>query len=136
VLVENKMTPVMNWNKYSPFFRKEEFDCKCGTCGGKNLMTQEFMDALYKIRLEVNSPFGITSGFRCQKHPMESVKSEPGQHQLGIAADVKCTANLAHRIVKAAMSAGFTGIGISQNKRGPRFIHLDRRTGTPVVYSY
>jgi zinc D-Ala-D-Ala carboxypeptidase len=130
------MSLVMNWSKYSPYFKKEEFDCQCGKCGGKNLMQLEFMDDLYQLRLTVNSPFGITSGYRCEKHPMEAVKLEPGQHQDGVASDIKCNANLAHRIVKAALAAGFTGIGVSQNKRGPRFVHLDKRPGTPVIYSY
>ena len=30
----------------------------------------------------------------------------------------------------------FTGIGISQKKGGPRFIHLDTRTTMPFVWSY
>ena len=53
-------------------------------------------------------------------------------HVLGIACDIKVNnGSEKMTIVKEAIRLGFTGIGIAKN-----FIHLDRRTTTPVIWTY
>ena len=123
---------VTDWSKY-PNFTKEEFNC---SHTGKNNMTVEFMEKLQKLRNIFGKAIKITSGYRDPSHPSESKKAKPGTHSDGIACDIACDASTAYLIVKIAFELGFTGIGISQKNGIPRFIHLDLRKSTPVIYSY
>ena len=122
----------LNWDKY-PNFTEQEFDCKHT---GLNFMQPDFMQKLQSLRTEYGKPMKITSGYRDATHPQEIKKAAPGQHSQGLAADIACTATEAHQIVKLAMKHGFTGVGVSQRNGIPRFIHLDLRAGTPVLYGY
>jgi uncharacterized protein YcbK (DUF882 family) len=133
----NKML-VTDWDKYAPFFYKDEFDCKHT---GQNKMTVEFMDRLLGLRKELGIPFIITSGFRHPTHPSEAHKSAPGTHTEGIACDIQATTGTtAGAIIEAALRHGFKGIGVaqdSQRRRSARFVHLDlRKSVTPVFWSY
>ena len=112
---------------------KKEFDCKHT---GINRMKPEFMAKLQELRLRYGKPMKIVSGYRDATHPEERKKPVPGQHFNGVAVDVGCFSDEAYIIVKLAFELGFTGIGISQKNGLPRFIHLDMRTTTPVIYSY
>lgn len=124
---------IQDWGKYNPYFRKAEFDCKET---GKNDMDPEFMDKLFQLRKACGFPFVITSGYRDVMHSVEKAKATPGQHTKGIAADIACHSDNAFYIVKYALALGFTGIGVSQKAGGARFVHVDLRKGTPVLYSY
>lgn len=123
---------IADWSKY-PNFTKAEFNC---TRTGNNDMQPEFMEALQALRTEYGKPMTVTSGYRDPTHPQEAKKAQPGQHSKGLAADIACDATEAHAIAKLAFKHGFTGIGISQKAGLPRFIHLDKRTGPPVIYCY
>lgn len=123
---------VTDWSKY-PNFTKKEFDCKHT---GNNRMTVEFMDKLQELRNQFKKTMTITSGYRDATHPEEAKKANPGTHSEGIACDIACDASTAYSIVKLALELGFTGIGVSQRNGIPRFIHLDLRKTTPVIYSY
>jgi uncharacterized protein YcbK (DUF882 family) len=122
----------LEWSKY-PNFSAEEFDC---SHSGLNLMQPDFMEALQRIRTAYGKPMIITSGYRDVTHPVEAKKELPGWHYAGLAADVACTASEAHEIVRLAMLHGFRGIGVSQRADRARFVHLDMRPGTPVLYGY
>lgn len=127
------MIVVKDWSKYKPFFKKREFDCKAT---GENEMTVRFMDLIYELRKRYGKPVNISSGYRSKRHPIEASKATPGNHALGIAADITCWSDEAFHIVKIAMELGFTGIGVSQSRnRNERFIHIDLRDD-PVLYSY
>jgi len=121
-----------NWTQYANF-EKHEFDCKHT---GNNRMQPEFLKKLQALRTEYGRPMRVTSGYRDPEHPIESRKSEPGQHSKGVACDIACWSDEAFKIVDLAFKHGFTGIGISQNSRGARFVHLDIRDSVPVIYSY
>ena len=123
---------MLNWDAY-PNFSKAEFDCKET---GDNAMQPHFLERLQALRTEYGKPMRITSGYRSPKHSIEVRKVKPGYHAKGIACDVGCHSDDAFDIVKLALKHGFTGIGVSQNKRGARFIHLDLRTETPIIFSY
>lgn len=124
------------WEEYSNFSERE-FNCKHT---GKNEMKHEFMVKLQALRTELGFPFIINSGYRDRTHPVEARKSSPGQHSLGIAVDIQAQDGAtAYRIAQAAFKHGFTGIGIAQDNRRSRpgrFVHLDIRTTTPVMWSY
>ena len=107
----------MSWEN----FKLEEFACKhCGY----NFIDNHFVDKLQELRTECNFPFIITSGYRCESHPVENNKKNPGMHTKGLAVDILVSGMQAYELVALAPSFGFTGIGVSQ-KGKDRFIHLD-----------
>ena len=126
----------MNWQDYEPLFYKHEFDCHET---GENEMRVQFMNALYRLRSELDSPMVITSGYRSPEHSVEASKPKRGEHTYGMACDVACYGELAFRIVSLAPKFGFNRIGIKQ--RGDfskRFIHLgmSKEFPNPTVWSY
>ena len=58
-------------------FKEEEFSCK--HCG-KNGISHELINKLQSLRTELDFPFIITSGYRCEDHPIEAKKKTPGTH--------------------------------------------------------
>lgn len=123
---------VTDWNLY-PNFHRGEFNCKCG-CGRADMQVK-FMEQLQSLRNLWNKPMIITSGFRCPDHPVEKAKSTSGTHAMGIAADIGVSGADAIRLLRMAIDAGFTGIGVQQKGAG-RFIHLDTRADSPALWSY
>ena len=49
----------MDWTHYAPYFRKEEFDCKCG-CGLNNI-NEALMERIFEMRKETGIGFTIGS---------------------------------------------------------------------------
>lgn len=120
-----------------PNFKLDEFACK--HCG-KNEIDHELVDMLQALREDLGFPFVISSGYRCEEHPVERKKSTPGTHNMGKAVDIACSHHNALKIVSAAEGYGFTGIGVNQKGKG-RFIHLDIAKATdkrprPHIWSY
>jgi len=106
-----------------------EFACKET---GNNLIEESFVHALDDLRDACGFPFVITSGYRDPSHSAEINKSQPGQHCLGIAADIAVSGG-AQRfiIVKHALAMGFSGVGTAKT-----FVHVDLRETTPMHWSY
>lgn len=130
------MTKNVNWAHYYPVLQEHEFRC---SHTGKCEMDKDFLDLLYALRLELDEPLIITSGYRDETHPAEAKKSSPGFHTKGMAVDIACWSDKAWRIVRIAFKLGFTGIGVSQRPgSNVRFIHLDTRKSPaqPRLYSY
>ena len=119
-------------------FKFSEFDCKgnCESCklqgsSGKVNMDADFLERLDFARSIVrgNTPFVITSGYRCEAHNarvggrQKSHSSKGSSHMYGYAADIAATTSTARfQITQALIEAGFSRIGISA-KGG--FIHVD-----------
>ncbi len=123
----------MDWSAYK-HFRRDEFSCRCGC--GKSDMQPLFMGRLQALRMIWGKPMLITSGYRCANHPSERIKAQPGTgtHSQGIAADIGISGPDAVSLLRLALDANFTGIGIQQKGNG-RFIHLDIREH-PTIWSY
>lgn len=102
-------------------FKVEEFACK--HCG-ENKIKPELIDVVQKIRTALGRPIRISSGYRCEDHPAEKRKDEPGEHFDGTAADLAVSYENAFLVLRAALSIPeVTGIGV--NQKGPnRFIHI------------
>jgi hypothetical protein len=100
---------------------------------GEEGIDESFVLALDLLREDCGFPFVIPpgGGFRSKLHSREKKKEKAGEHNRG-AADVGCRYP-AHRmiLVAKAISHGFTGIGVAKT-----FIHLDKRTTTPVIWTY
>lgn len=121
----------MDWDKYAPYFTKQEFDCKVT---GRNKMNAEFMDRLFELRTICGFPFRISSGYRHTTHPIEAKKKSPGEHTFGVAADIMSPdRDKLMQIIVTAYNLGFRRIGINF-KSG--FVHLgigDKNLGFPSV---
>lgn len=119
----------MNWGKY---FSEAEFRCKCGC--GETKMDQAFIDRLNALREAYGAPLGVSSGYRCPKHPIEAKKAATGMHTTGKAADFAVQGENAVKLLNIALQMGFKGIGVQQKGSG-RFIHLDDRESS-TIWSY
>lgn len=120
-----------DWSVYKHFTRGE-FVCKCG-CGRAD-MQPLFLGRLQALRMIWGKPMIITSGYRCPEHPVEKAKANPGTHAQGIAADIGVSGADAVALLRLALDANFTGIGVQQKGSG-RFLHLDIREH-PAIWSY
>lgn len=128
---------MIDWSDY-PNFSAKEFQCSC--CGADG-MDAEFMHVLQDIRSDYGKPMTITSGYRCENHPVEAKKktNSMSPHRTGKAADIACRGSEAHEILNLALAYGATGIGVAQKGDG-RFIHIDTLEGDdvlrPWIWSY
>ena len=124
-------------------FLPREFACKCGKCGGKNLIVVDFVMDLQELRTRAARPLIISSGYRCPQHVSEKKKSAPGPHQTGLAADIVCFGDSADFILKIVYDMGlFRGKGIHQKGDvSSRFLHVDQAPTEayrqrPWIWSY
>jgi len=108
----------MTWKNFDRY----EFRCKCGC--ETNEIQDETIDLAQKIRDEVGFAMSITSGYRCEKHPLERAKIRPGTHAKGLAFDVNCDGAKARLITEALLKSRAGGVGVNQKDDG-RFVHGD-----------
>ena len=95
------------------------------------------MELMDDIRERAGFPFVVTSGYRCEDHPIEARKSAPGAHTTGKAIDIAVSGEKALRLIELAQQAGIKRIGVNQKGSG-RFIHLDvcHDRPSPAIWSY
>ena len=121
------------------YFTEDEL--RCSHCGINN-MNNLFMQRIVMLRELLGFPFVVTSAYRCKNHPVEARKDSPGAHTTGQALDINVYGNNAHRLLDAALRAGFSGVGIAQKgEHSIRFVHLDDLGNSddrprPTVWSY
>ncbi len=111
-------------------FTIKEMRCKCGKCSDNSGLEMNFstMKRLQKLRDGCGFPFVIASAWRCDEHPEEARKIEPGTHNYGQAVDIRATPPQMDIIEREAKKLGFTGIG-----RATSFIHIDDYTGSARI---
>lgn len=91
----------------SKYFRREEFRCRCGRCGGFPAEMQEGeLRLLDKIREHFGVPGIVSSGVRCAAHNAEVGGVGNSRHLTGHAADVCFTGIPASQVVACAMANG------------------------------
>jgi uncharacterized protein YcbK (DUF882 family) len=117
-----------------PNFTANEFVCKCGVCRG-GMMTMRLLVSLDALRRRWGKPLTVTSGFRCPYQNRAVGGSRESQHLTGNAVDLAGEGVPSLEFVKAAIYAGFGGIGVGEN-----FIHIDVRKiearSAPVAWTY
>ena len=107
----------IDWSKII-FFNKKEFNCRC--CATSNISANLVLK-LDLARELADTPFIITSGYRCSKHNQEVGGVKDSAHVLGLAVDIAVPDNVARlHILRGLIIAGFRRIGI-----GKDFIHAD-----------
>lgn len=127
----------MTW-RWSPEFSESEMKCRCG-CG--MLPPADFMDKLVALRRACGFALPVTSGARCPSHneKVSATKSRTGPHTRG-AVDIAVSHDKAFALMRKAIEAGATGVGLNQ-KGGSRFVHIDwlpngEGQPRPHVWSY
>ena len=126
---------------HGQYFAASEFMCKCDACEYPG-MDAGLVNALDRMRAQLGAPIRITSGYRCPAHNAAvSSTGADGPHTTGMAVDISCYGELAHKLICEATVWGFSGIGIAQKgARERRFIHLDVITAAdalrPWIWSY
>lgn len=127
----------MSWEN----FTYDEFACKCGC--GRNEIEDSVIDSLQSMRDQIPFPMIISSGYRCEDHPIEAKKLTTGPHNTGLAVDIVCSGTAALLLISLAMKEeSWNGFGI--NQRGDmdqRFVHFDQCEGSqhrprPHIWSY
>ena len=111
------------------YFTRDEFACKET---GENEIKDDFISRLDELRERCGFPFRITSGYRSPRHSIEAVKSRPGQHTTGRAADIAVNGGEQRYILlREAFDMGFPGIGPAKD-----FVHVDERLSGATSWVY
>lgn len=107
------------------YFKRDEFKCKCGKCGGFPVEPDEdLVGLLEKIRKHFGVPVTVTSGVRCATHNKNVGGATSSQHVKGTAADIKVKGVAPKKVVAYAetLLQGTGGIGTYST-----FTHVDVR---------
>lgn len=100
------------------FFSNEEFNCPC--CG-EHHMDFDAIDMLITARAFADTPFVITSAWRCEKNNKKVGGKKDSSHLYGKAFDISASdSRTRFKIIYGLINAEFTRIGIGEN-----FIHAD-----------
>lgn len=109
------------------YFRREEFACKCGKCGGFPVEPSEkLVRVLDKFREEVGLAVYINSGIRCKAHNAAVGGANDSRHLYGDAADIRCPGKMPSELYNIAVRLlpdGGVGIydwGVHVDTRGYR----------------
>lgn len=116
------------------YFTIEELACR--HCG-EYKFDPSFLALLNQLRHRHGSPLIVSSGYRCQNHPLEVHRATTGTHSTGKAIDFSVTHGNALSVIAIAHDLGIRRIGVQQKGDG-RFIHLDVCTDriSPACWSY
>ena len=102
-----------------PYFKKNEFTCKCG-CRNNNI-SHKLIEKLNKARNLASVPFNINSACRCETHNSSVKGSENSSHLKGYAVDIRISNSVDRfKILNSLILVGFSRIGVYKN-----FIHVD-----------
>lgn len=107
------------------YFKRSEFKCKCGKCGGFPAEPDpELVKILEKIRVYFGKPVYVNSGVRCATHNQNVGGATSSQHLKGTAADISVEGIAPSRVATYAetLLPKTGGIG-----RYSTFTHVDVR---------
>lgn len=106
--------------KIALYFSLYEFQCPC--CKSV-MLSPDLLTGLNRLRLRINRPIYINSGYRCNKENLKVGGVINSYHRFGMAADIRVKDLFPEDLAIYALSIGFGGIGTYKN-----FLHLDVRT--------
>lgn len=110
----------INEIKLDKNFYLSEFECHC--CKAVRLHPL-LLHQLIKLRLILEEPVYINSGYRCKKGNKLAGGTSNSYHLFGMAVDIKVKICSIADLAVYAEKVGFNGIGVYNN-----FLHLDVRT--------
>jgi hypothetical protein len=86
IISKNSKTPI------SKNLSHGEFRCRCDYEHCNYTLVNYRIGVLFEaLRLKVNRPIYVTSGYRCNRHNFDTLDSNPmSKHQIGEAIDLAC----------------------------------------------
>lgn len=109
----------MNNIKIAKNFKLKEFQC---TCCKRVMIDSRLLKGIVLLRIMLNKPIYITSGYRCKKENERVKGYRTSYHMLGMAADIKVKDISIKELADIAKDIGFKGIGEYK-----KHLHLDIR---------
>lgn len=110
------------------YFKRSEFKCKCGKCGGFPVEPDKaLVTLLEKIRVHFGAAVTVTSGVRCATYNSNPAVggAKSSQHLNGTAADIKVKGVAPEKVAAYAETLLPKTGGIGRYKT---FTHVDVRT--------
>jgi len=90
VIADGEPPAPSDWWQEIPHFRRAEFRCPCGTCGGFPAEPEEALVRLAEqVRASFDAPVLISSGVRCVEHNVAVGGVKNSRHLLGKAMDFR-----------------------------------------------
>ena len=110
------------------YFSLYEFACPC--CN-QVMLSPELLTRLNHLRMVINKPIYINSGFRCEKENRKVGGVQGSYHLWGMAVDIHAKDYLLYDLLLYAQELGFNGIGFYEKEN---FLHLDVRSGEKRIW--
>ena len=106
------------------YFKKSEFACKCGRCGGFPAEPREEMVRIAdKIRGHFGAPAHVVSGLRCPDHNRAVGGKANSQHMYGEACDIRVDGVGWSELL--AYTKSLPGVRYAYHIEGSNNIHFD-----------
>jgi len=110
------------------YFSLYEFECPC--CK-RVMLSLDLLTRLNHLRMVINKPICINSGFRCKKENERVGGVQGSYHLQGMAVDIYVKDFLLYDLLMYAQEIGFSGIGFYEKEN---FLHLDVRSGEKRIW--
>ena len=130
--VSGAMTPVdksqsggdSDWWEDIRYFKRSEFACKCGRCGGFPAEPREDLVRIAdKIRGHFGAPAHVVSGLRCPDHNRAVGGKSNSQHMYGEACDLRVDGVGWYDLL--AYTKSLPGVRYAYHIEGSNNIHFD-----------
>ena len=118
----------MNNILLTEYFSLYEFACPC--CK-KVMLSPDLLTRLNHLRMVINKPIYINSGFRCERENEKVGGAQGSYHLQGMAVDIHVKNYLLYDLLMYAQEIGFNGIGFYEKEN---FLHLDIRSGERRIW--
>jgi len=115
------------------YFDYEEFDSP-DIQGSGQMMKDEILEMIDKVREIYGKPIHINSGYRTPKHNDAVGGVSNSSHLKGLAIDVACnTSKDRYELMSIMLDVGFNRIGVSSS-----FLHvdIDKSKTNNVIWTY
>ena len=117
-----------DWWKDIRYFKRSEFACKCGSCGGFPAEPQEAMVRIAdQIREHFGAPARVVSGLRCPAHNKAVGGKATSQHMYGEAVDLRVDGVGWSELL--AYTKTIPGVRFAYHIEGSNNIHFDIPAG-------
>lgn len=108
--------------KITPYFKRQEFACKCGC--GFSAVDVTLLSVLHEVRIAFGAPVKITSGCRCEKHNKAVGGAAKSYHVKGMAVDIQVSGKTPKEVQEWLIKNYPDRLGIGFGKT---FTHIDVR---------
>lgn len=113
-----------DWWEDIRYFKRSEFACKCGRCGGFPAEPREAMVRIAdKIRAHFGAPAHVVSGLRCPDHNRAVGGKANSQHMYGEACDIRVDGVGWEQLL--AYTKSLPGVRYAYHIEGSNNIHFD-----------